>query len=230
MRRFDRVLVSSAEELARYRSGAPDPERFSYLPWPLANRDARRSGVAAQFDAGFVGADTAFNLEAILYFLREVLPLIRRQRPDFRFLLAGRVASTVSAIWRSASDFEARETLVEMGAFYGAIRIAVVPLLHGTGTSIKMLEALSFRCPVVTTPVGARGLDLQHGNHVMIGASKEAFADGVLALCRSGDLRAALAANGRAWVLQHHGAEAYLQAFAGAIAAQQDTLPSAQRT
>lgn len=229
MRRFDRVLVSSAEELASYRSNAPDPARFSYLPWPLAHQDAKRSAAAAEFDAGFVGADTAFNLEAVLYFLADVLPLIRRQRPDFRFLLAGRVASTVSVIWRSTADFEARESLVTMGAFYDAIKIAVVPLLHGTGTSIKMLEALSFRCPVVTTPVGARGLDLQHGNQVMIGAGKEAFADGVLALCRSGDLRAKLAANGQAWVLRHHSAEAYLHAFAGAIAARQDTVPSAQR-
>lgn len=229
MREFDRVLVSSAEELARYRSRAPDPERFCHLPWPLARQHVDRGGRQPVFDAGFVGADTAFNLEGILYFLDEIVPLVRRQRPDFRFLVAGRIAATLRAIRPSDSAFEASESLAEMGAFYDTILIAVVPLLHGTGISIKLLEALSFRCPVVTTRVGARGLDLRHDNHLMIGATREAFADSVLALCRSAELRDRVAAGGQAWVRRHHGAEAYLEAFAGAIAPLRKPLPSTRR-
>lgn len=230
LREFDRILACSFDELESYRAATPDPGRFRHIPWPLADEEARRNERAPVFDAGFVGFETAFNLEGVLYFLREVLPLVRRRRPDFRFLIAGRVAAAVRAIWRSDTDFESRDSFAQTREFYDAIKVAVVPLLHGTGVSIKTLEALSCGCPVVTTPVGVRGLGLRDGEQVMVGATPETFADRLLALADSREMRARLAADGRAWVLRHHGPQAYLRAFAHAIEGLQGTAPARSAT
>jgi glycosyltransferase involved in cell wall biosynthesis len=226
LREFDRILACSFEEFDSYRAWEPHPERFRHIPWPLADEEAGCGERTPMFDAGFVGFDTAFNLEGVLYFLREVLPLVRRRRSDFRFLIAGRVAAAVRATWRSDADFESRDSFTETREFYDAIKVAIVPLLHGTGVSIKTLEALSCGCPVVTTPVGARGLGLCDGEQAMVAATAEIFADRLVALADAGDMRARLAANGRAWVLQHHGPQAYLRAFAHAIGDLQEAAPA----
>lgn len=217
VRPFDRILFGSFEELARYRASAADPERFCHIPWPIADEGNGRRQRVAVYDAGFVGGDTAFNIEGVLFFLYEVLPLVRRRRPDFRFLLAGQVAVAVRALGRPDQDFESRDSLAEMSEFYATVGITVVPMLHGTGVSIKTLEALSYGCPIVTTPVGARGLSLLHGKQVVVAETAEAFADGILALGRSPDTRARLAASGRAWVLQNHGPQTYVRTLAGVI-------------
>jgi glycosyltransferase involved in cell wall biosynthesis len=223
---FDRLLACSLDELDRYCAWAPHPERFSHIPWPLADEEAGPDERKPAYDAGFVGFETAFNLEGVLYLLREVLPLVRLRRPDFRFLIAGRVGVAVRAIWPSETDFEVMESFAEPRAFYDAIEVATVPLLHGAGISIKTLEALSFGCPVVTTPVGARGLGLRDGEQVMVAATAEAFADRLVALADSSEMRARLAADGRSWVRRHHNPQAYLRAFAHAIGDLQEAAPA----
>jgi glycosyltransferase involved in cell wall biosynthesis len=158
---FDGVLTSSLDEFRFYRTAPGFGSRCEHLGWP-----PRRGGAgpvsseraAPSFDAGFIGGDHPFNVEALLFFLNEVLPLIRRHRPGFRFLVAGKAASPLAldgARWPGVTFFG---YVPDVNVFYEQIKVGVVPILSGTGVSLKTIEALDFGRPVVATPKGVRGL------------------------------------------------------------------------
>jgi glycosyltransferase involved in cell wall biosynthesis len=98
----------------------------------------------------------------------------------------------------------------DVGPYYGRAHIAVVPIRAGGGTRIKILEAFAHGCPVVATPSGARGLDVEDDRHLVITADDDddvAFAEAVVALARDDGRRARLAATAREFVQRHHDVE-----------------------
>ena len=95
----------------------------------------------------------------------------------------------------------------DVAPYYGRAHIAVVPLRAGGGTRIKILEAFAHGCPVVSTPTGARGLEVVADEHLVITPDDdddEAFAAAVLALARDDGGRARMAAVAREFVVEHH--------------------------
>ena len=80
----------------------------------------------------------------------------------------------------------------------------VVPLRAGSGTRIKILEAFRFGVPVVSTSIGAAGLDVEHGVHLLIADTPEEFSAACLRLMDDDSLAAALAKNAFAWLRRTH--------------------------
>jgi glycosyltransferase involved in cell wall biosynthesis len=87
---------------------------------------------------------------------------------------------------------------------YVGARIMVVPLRAGSGTRIKILESFAFGVPVVSTSVGAAGLDVEHGVHLLIADTPEEFTAACLRLLDDDNLAAALARNGYEWLREFH--------------------------
>jgi glycosyltransferase involved in cell wall biosynthesis len=81
----------------------------------------------------------------------------------------------------------------------------VVPLRSGSGTRLKVLEAMALGTPVVTTSKGIEGIAAVHGKHALIADDPSAFAQHVIRLLDDPDLRAQLAVNGRHLVEEHYG-------------------------
>ena len=79
--------------------------------------------------------------------------------------------------------------------------LTVVPLRLGGGTRLKILEALASECPVVSTKTGAEGLDMEHGKHLILADSAGEFAETIIDLLESPEMRANLAREGRQLVL-----------------------------
>jgi len=79
-----------------------------------------------------------------------------------------------------------------------------VPLRSGGGTRLKVLEGLSFGVPTISTSIGAEGLDLVPGEHLLIGDDPRSFADAVLRILSDAELRDRLCVAGRAFVEQHY--------------------------
>jgi glycosyltransferase involved in cell wall biosynthesis len=97
-----------------------------------------------------------------------------------------------------------------------------VPLRAGSGTRIKILEAFRHGTPVVSTTIGAAGLDVSDGNQALISDAPAAFADRCLRLVTDGQERDRLAARAADWVERHHsigvmraGLEAALEELGG---------------
>jgi glycosyltransferase involved in cell wall biosynthesis len=140
--------------------------------------------MAPRCHAGFIGGDYPFNLEGVIHFCTHILPLIRRRCPGFRFLVTGRVAAPLRLAAPFWPGVELCDHVADAQTFYDQIRVSVVPLLSGTGVSIKTLEALRFGKPVVSTTVGARGVATGAGQPLLdIADDPEAFAERVVARC-----------------------------------------------
>jgi glycosyltransferase involved in cell wall biosynthesis len=185
---FDCVLSSSPGEHAFYEAALAGIVPSVHLGWPPRQEpsplDRAASAPLAPFDVGFIGGDYPFNVAGILFFCTEILPLIRRSRPNFTVLIAGHVARPLAHLGRHWPGVEVCGYLPDAQSFYDRVRAIVVPLLSGTGVSIKTLDALDRGKPVVSTRVGARGLaDCTLHPRLFIADEVEDFAAKVLALC-----------------------------------------------
>jgi glycosyltransferase involved in cell wall biosynthesis len=88
---------------------------------------------------------------------------------------------------------------------YQSSLFQIVPLRIGGGTRLKIVESLSIGCPVVSTTIGAQGLDLVHGHHLLLADSPADFAQATRRLAGDPHLRQRLRENGRRQVLAHYG-------------------------
>ncbi|MDB5377566.1 MAG: glycosyl transferase, partial [Rubritepida sp.] len=157
----DLSLYPSEEEAAAVRRLEPAAAVRAIIPYALPDRDGPapvpegREGLL--FVAGFGHGP---NEDAAVWFAREILPAIRAGRPGIRLTLAGsNPTPTVQAL--AAEDIEVTGFVTdeELARRYDAARVIVCPLRYGAGVKMKVVEALHQGVPLVTTTVGAQGLD-----------------------------------------------------------------------
>ncbi|MDO9708727.1 methyltransferase domain-containing protein [Paracraurococcus lichenis] len=156
----DVVLYPSEEEAAEVRRLAPGTDARVVLPFAFAEFP-RRSVVPPPdggilFVAGFAHRP---NVDAAVWLVREILPLVRQVRPGVGLVLAGSHPTTeVTALAGNGVEVTGMLSVEDLAARYAAARVAVVPLCFGAGVKLKVVEALQQGLPLVTTPVGAQGL------------------------------------------------------------------------
>lgn len=121
---------------------------------------------------GHIGSmDWAPNLEGINWFLTEVWPSIHHQFPNVSFHLAGRNMPASIQTNEQMQCFVHGE-VADSKVFISSLDVLVVPLFSGSGVRIKIAEAMSLGVPVLTTAVGAEGLEVTGGNDVFIATDK----------------------------------------------------------
>jgi glycosyltransferase involved in cell wall biosynthesis len=182
----------------------------------LASRPAR-----ADHTLLFVGTLGYYpNEDAVVHFCTEVLPLIRRgaTRP-VRLLVAGPGAQARLASVASLPGVTLLGMVEDLARCYAAADAVVVPLRAGGGTRIKLLEAFAHGRPVISTPLGAEGIDVTHGNEALIAADPVAFAECCLAVLENPAYGARLAASGRELWRRAHTVQAVIEAVTPAPAA-----------
>ncbi len=154
---------------------------------------------------GFIGSSALFNTEALVFFCREVWPLIRAQLPAARLLVAGQAGTTCAALppaLRNGIDVIGR--VEDLATFYGRVRIVLVPLLSGTGVSVKTMEAAIHGAAIVSTKAGLRGLALRHGVEVVLAETASGFAAAAVALANDPARAARRGAAARTAVASRH--------------------------
>ncbi|GAB4524235.1 MAG: glycosyltransferase family 4 protein [Anaerolineales bacterium] len=144
------------------------------------------------------------NFDAMAYFLREIYPLVRARRPKAHLRITGKTMGV--PVERLPLDEGVTLTgyLEDIRPAVARAWVTVVPLRVGGGTRLKILESLALGTPVVSTSKGAEGLDLEDGKHLLIADNPQDFSAAVLRLLEDPELRARLAAQGRARVRQHY--------------------------
>jgi glycosyltransferase involved in cell wall biosynthesis len=157
-----------------------------FAPPPAAPRIA---------DLVFLGSmDWMPNIDGVCWFVRDILPRIRRRRRDCSVAIVGRrPAAAVRRLADRDPAIRVTGTVDDVRPWLWGSRLSIVPLLVGGGTRLKIFEAHAARIPVVSTSVGAEGLDLKHGVHLLIADEPEAFADACLSLLDDDDARRRLA-------------------------------------
>lgn len=160
-----------------------------YFQRPAA---AQRAAIPTLLFTGTFGYGP--NVEAVDWFVRNVLPLIHNEVPDCRFLIAGARASSLT---EHLDLSDSRIVLVsdphDMRPCFHAAWVVVVPLLAGGGTRLKIFEAMAMERPVVSTSLGAEGILLDAGHHALLADTPETFAAAVVRLVQDSELRTTLA-------------------------------------
>lgn len=122
------------------------------------------------------------NVDAVLFFHRSVLPLIRRRIPEVRFFIVGSDPSPEIRALHDGERVIVTGTVPEVSSHLRRATAFVAPIRFGGGTRIKILEAMAHGSPVVSTSMGAEGLELQNGKHLLIADSPETFAEACIRL------------------------------------------------
>ncbi|WP_162551122.1 glycosyltransferase [Paenibacillus tepidiphilus] len=123
------------------------------------------------------------NVNASLYFFREIYPLIKARVPDVKWYIVGRdVHPDVAALAEQDSSIVITGYVDSVAEYIRKARVVIAPLLEGSGTRLKILEAWALKTPVVSTSKGAEGLKYEHASNLMIADEPEAFARYVVEL------------------------------------------------
>jgi len=145
------------------------------------------------------------NGEAVYFFVREVLPLIRREVPDAEFCIAGNNAHLLNPqIVGEAEGVRVAGYVPDIRSCYRSAALFVAPILTGTGMRVKLLEALSMGMAVVATPLAAQGFRSTHGQVMLTAGTAEGFAEQTAELLRNPELRSSLGANARRMIQEQY--------------------------
>jgi glycosyltransferase involved in cell wall biosynthesis len=116
---------------------------------------------------GFLGWEP--NSQGLLWFLEQVWPQLVERQPDLRFDIVGKGADqrlqSEAAKWQGIT---LKGFVADLQEIYNGSRVSVAPLLFGSGMKVKVLDAMARGMPTVTTSVGAEGIDVEHGTHMLI--------------------------------------------------------------
>jgi glycosyltransferase involved in cell wall biosynthesis len=145
--------------------------------------------------AVFVGSANAINVDGAAFFVRQVLPLVRRRQPSFQLVLAGAVSDRLP----DQPGVVKLGFVPDLRQAFAAAALAVNPVQMGTGVNIKLLDAMASGLACVSTEAGARGLDdYRDGALVTVpDRDAQAFADAVLHLLEHADERRHLGGRAR---------------------------------
>ncbi|MFZ6030197.1 MAG: glycosyltransferase family 4 protein [Chloroflexota bacterium] len=144
------------------------------------------------------------NITAALSFSEQAWPRICAAVPQARLVFAGyNPAAEVLALSQTNARIQVAANPADMRPYFSQASVMIVPILKATGTRLKILQALAAGRPVVSTPVGAEGLQLTPGQDLLIAPPGESFVQAVTGLLLDGEKRAALARAGRQAVEQY---------------------------
>jgi glycosyltransferase involved in cell wall biosynthesis len=226
LRAFERGLLERAEEswmaseadVAAARELCP-PARLRYVPnvvdvaaiVPVRPLLEERRAI---FVANFAYEP---NRNGLRFLLGEVFPLVWAELPDAKLALvgAGLEQSSIGDGVRGLFDdprVEALGFVEDLRAAYASVCCAVVPLLQGGGTPLKLIEALAYGLPVVATPQAVVGLEVRDGEHCLIADSAEAFAAALVRVLRDGAPE--LSRHGQELVVERYSIEALTRLLA----------------
>ncbi len=153
----------------------------------------------------YSGAMTYFaNFDAMDYFLREIFPLIAAKRPNAKLYITGKTGNVPVERLPAYKNVVFTGYLDDIRPAVARSWCSVVPLQLGSGTRLKILEALALGSPVVSTTKGAEGLHLEPERDILIADDPPAFAQAVLRLMDDPALRKRLNENGRKTVVTRY--------------------------
>jgi glycosyltransferase involved in cell wall biosynthesis len=215
--------------------GAPDTPGFAgwrYLADRLLGavgkrRNAERPAFKDRRDVLFIGGfDHAPNVDAVLWFVREVWPRVQARGFRDKFVIAGsRMPAEVASLFSESIDV--RGHVPKLAPLFDRCRLSVAPLRYGGGIKGKIVSSLSYGVPVVATSIAAEGMGLRDGMDILVADDPNALAERIVSLYGDPDLWTRLSANGYAAFASKFsetaGAAKVLAVFDGVIGASRNS-------
>ncbi|MFL5308838.1 MAG: glycosyltransferase family 4 protein, partial [Myxococcales bacterium] len=222
--RFDGVAFCSAADQARARALVPSL-RSAVVP-NAVNVEYFKPGATDPPSDGrtvlFFGALDYFpNQDGVLHFLREAWPLVEKSNPAARLKIVGQ-EPTPQILAHRGPRVEIAGKVDDVRQHLASAAVSIAPLRIGGGTRFKILEAMAMAKPVVSTSLGAEGIDAEAGRHLLLGDDPASLAAAVLRVLGDPQLASRLGREGRALVEERyswHGAARALEELYGEVLA-----------
>jgi sugar transferase (PEP-CTERM/EpsH1 system associated) len=144
------------------------------------------------------------NVDAMLWFAHEVLPLVKRRVPDVHLYIVGQRPHARLDALRADPAITITGAVEDTRPYTSAADVYVVPLRMGGGTRLKLLEALALETPIVSTTLGAEGFEVTHDRELLLADDAAAFARAIEELLAHHDRARALAVAGRAFAVEYY--------------------------
>jgi sugar transferase (PEP-CTERM/EpsH1 system associated) len=153
----------------------------------------------------FTGTMNYFpNYDAVWYFYHNIFPYIQQTHPDVIFYVVGNYPTAKLKKLEANRDIVVTGHVPETRPHFDQSAVFVSPLRGGSGVQVKNLEAMAMGLPVVTTSVGAAGIEAKIGHHLMVADEPKEFAARVVQLLDDPELRRQIGQNGRHLVEQKY--------------------------
>jgi polysaccharide biosynthesis protein PslH len=187
-REFFGRYVGGADKVSLMPTGV-DTDYFHPVP-----------GVPEERSLVFTGSmDWVPNHDAMEYFYQDILPLIRREEPNVEIWMVGRnPARSVVRLVENDPKVHLTGRVDDVRPFMNRSSVYVLPMRTGSGTRLKVLEAMASGKAIVSTPIGAEGLPVTDGENIILAESPQKFAESVVRLIRDGGARRRLEMSARA--------------------------------
>jgi glycosyltransferase involved in cell wall biosynthesis len=180
---YSLVLAASADDAARVQSIAPEAAVAVYPNTiPRVDYPPRREQDTIVFSGTL---EYEPNRTAVRHFAAEIWPTLRHRWPGLKWRLVGRNPEAIRSYIAGDPTIECTGPVDNAICELARAKVIVVPLLSGSGTRLKIIEAWAAGAPVVSTPVGAEGLPARHGENILLADDPASFADSVSCLLAS---------------------------------------------
>ena len=143
------------------------------------------------------------NEEGIKWLITQVWPKVQQRLPEIEMHLAGRYMPD----WMkklSVPHVTVDGEVADVWEYMERFSIMVVPLFSGSGIRIKIVEAMAAGKAIITTAIGAEGINYENGQHLIIAKDSSSFTDAIVKLCNSESLRDSLGKNARTLIAKEH--------------------------
>jgi glycosyltransferase involved in cell wall biosynthesis len=178
----DRVITCSAADAAALRRIAPEA-RIHVIPNGVDTTAFRPQPAEAVATLVFTGKmDFRPNVDASLWLVEEILPRIRQAQPGATVVLVGQRPSPAVARLAAVPGVVITGRVEDVRPYIAGAQVYVAPLRMGSGTRLKLLEAMAMGAAIVSTRLGAEGLPVESGRHLLLADDAADFATAVIAL------------------------------------------------
>ena len=209
------IAVSKADaELMQSMFGA---DSVSAVPTGVDIKYFTSAATAPGADLVFVGSmDWLPNIDGVKWFAAEILPLIRARRPSCTVAIVGRQPGP-DIVSLSGGGLQVTGTVPDVRPYLWGANVSIVPLRIGGGTRLKIYESMAAGTAVVSTTVGAEGLDVRSPENILLADTPQAFADACLRLLDDAQERRRMAAAAHELVATQFSWDAVADRFADAL-------------
>jgi glycosyltransferase involved in cell wall biosynthesis len=203
LKSFQAVTVASEQERELIARNFPHVKKIQVIPNCMNMADYKDIHAEAKPNTLIFTGSFRYhaNYEAMVWFVREVFPLILEQVPDTHLIITGDHADLPLPSNRNVT---LAGYVDDIKGLIASSTVALAPLWSGGGTRLKILEAMAIGTPVVATTKGAEGLDAITGEHLFVTDEPDKFAKHVINLLADGDLRRKVAGDADRFVREKY--------------------------
>ncbi|OGL38676.1 MAG: hypothetical protein A2042_06040 [Candidatus Schekmanbacteria bacterium GWA2_38_11] len=195
-KKFNWVFFISKKDEEIIKELIPGLTKTRVIPLGFEIKDNFKGEEEIKKSLIFVGGMRAyFNIDAMLFFCKDIFPLIEKEVPDVKLYIVGESPGEAIKSLSLKNNIFVTGSVPDVKPFINKCEIFIAPLRIGTGIKTKIIEALACGKPIVTTSICVQGLEVENGKHIIIADEPESFAKKVIELLKNSNMRKELSRN-----------------------------------